>query len=102
MRLRNIAVIVVFQLATPLVVAAEQNSEQHTLNAPPTPPQSLQEPYTDLFPSTGNTTPVAGNQKNVQSQPPAPTYESWDVLRQYPRYVPLPTPVIIEDATEQP
>lgn len=65
------------------------------------PANAASDPIADLFlgsdsPNQQTTQPV------VQSVQPSvqPTYESWDVLRQYPRYTPLPPPSVNE-AKEQ-
>lgn len=61
------------------------------------PANPASDPIADLF--LGSTTP---NQQTTQpvAQSAQPTYESWDVLRQYPRYTPLPPPTFNE-AKEQ-
>lgn len=104
MRLRNIAFIAALQLSATWAVAAQESNDQGT-SAAPQPPQPLpmapQDPYGDLFPTNGNVAPAVNNQKPTPIQQPVPTYESWDVLRQYPRYIQLPTPVTTEAPTDQ-
>ena len=57
----------------------------------------------DLFPvQNGEVAP--SQQQPPQQHPPLPiqpSYESWDVLRQYPRYVPLPAPTVIEEKASE-
>lgn len=50
----------------------------------------------DLFPSGGGSADLPLQQPQSIPKPIQPSYESWDVLRQYPRYVPLPPPSVIE------
>lgn len=58
------------------------------------------EDYSGLFPGTGG----AGGHELPQQKPaitaPMPTYESWDVLRQYPRFVPIPKSPVINEISE--
>ena len=67
-------------------------------------PSTPSDPIADLFLSPGDT---ADSQQQHQQQQPSPkaiqpSYESWDVLRQYPRYVPLPPPSVIEQKAPEP
>jgi len=59
------------------------------------------DPIADLFPNPGDS---ATSQQQQLPPPKAiqPTYESWDVLRQYPRYAPLPPPSVPEQKAPEP
>jgi hypothetical protein len=67
-----------------------QESRQTTPVAPP-------DPYADLFIGT-DTSAQPTTQPTTQPARRAaqPTFESWDVLRQYPRYDALPPPSVPE------
>jgi hypothetical protein len=67
--------------------------------------ESVADPVADLF-------PVAGSQPQQVAQPvpqpiqpvpqsAQPTYESWDVLRQYPRFTQLPPPSVSESKEQE-
>jgi hypothetical protein len=56
----------------------------------------------DLFPGPGGSADSPQQQQQPSPQAIQPSYESWDVLRQYPRYVPLPPPSVIEQKAPEP
>ncbi len=60
------------------------------------------DPIADLFPSSGQSVDTPQPQQQPLPQALQPSYESWDVLRQYPRYVPLPPPSVIEQKAPEP
>lgn len=63
------------------------------------PVQASSDPVADLFIGAGGST-----ETSPQPSPPVvqPTYESWDVLRQYPRHAPLPPPSVPEQKAQEP
>lgn len=60
------------------------------------------DPIADLFPSPGGSADLPQQQPQSLPKPIQPSYESWDVLRQYPRNVPLPPPSVIEQKAPEP
>lgn len=55
----------------------------HTQTAPPSAAQAVPDPIADLFPGDPGSSVRASQPTVVTKQP---IYESWDVLRQYPRF----------------
>lgn len=98
MRFGKILTCLGFQLLTANAMAIDANSEHQTARVDePSPPSVHVDPYKDLFPGPGNGTSPLNTQPQIPAQPPAPVYESWDVLRQYPRLVPLPPPTLVDE-----
>lgn len=56
----------------------------------------------DLFPTPEGSVDSPQQPQQPTHQAIQPSYESWDVLRQYPRYVPLPPPSVIEQKAPEP
>lgn len=56
--------------------------------------ETVTDPVSDLFPVAPSNSPQQVAQPTPQSV--QPTYESWDVLRQYPRFTQLPPPSVSE------
>jgi hypothetical protein len=61
--------------------------------------QSPTDPIADLFIGAGGSAEVSPQPVTREKQP---IYESWDVLRQYPRYESLPPPSVPEPKTQDP
>ena len=57
------------------------------------------DPIADLFIGAGGSAEVSPQPVTREKQP---IYESWDVLRQYPRYESLPLPSVPEPKTQAP
>lgn len=61
--------------------------------------ETVTDPVSDLFPVAAGNSPQQVAQP--APQPVQPTYESWDVLRQYPRYTQLPPPSVSESKEQE-
>ncbi len=90
---------------THVVVALETGkARQQTQAQDPLPDPNLDQalPGGTFLPNR----PSAGAIVGPANQPPQPTYESWDVLRQYPHTAPLapptPVPVVQERSSKSP
>lgn len=77
-------------------VSKEKESPSKAQESRQTTPATPSDPIADLF--IGNDTTTQPNQPAAQPARRAaqPTFESWDVLRQYPRYDALPPPSVPE------
>lgn len=63
------------------------------------PSETVSDPVSDLFPVAAGNSPQQVAQPIQQSV--QPTYESWDVLRQYPRFTQLPPPSVSESKEQE-
>lgn len=67
--------------------------------APSSAVHAAPDPIADLFPGASGSPHTASP---PAAAPKQPTYESWDVLRQYPRYEALPPPSVPEPKAPEP
>lgn len=104
MRTRTAVVALILQFVAFAVSATDVQTKPAavTVEAPSAPPVVQTDAYKDLFPTPGSGGAVTPNPQRMIPQPPAPTYESWDVLRQYPRQTPLPPPAAVGETTDLP
>lgn len=88
----------VFLLSIQLIVATANAESLDKAGVNTKPAQASADSVADLFIGVGGST-----ETSPQLSPPVvqPTYESWDVLRQYPRHAPLPPPSVPEQKTQE-
>lgn len=92
MDLKHTLTALAFLLLTVKAVAADEPTPRPGTVVEPT-KQSTPVPvenYSDLFPGPSGGGAHEQPAQKVVNQTPMPIYESWDVLRQYPRYSPVP------------
>lgn len=84
--------VLVMQFISNEVIASEMtvNSQASTVDSAKPSTKTSSEDYSELFPGPSGEGGHEQQQQKMLSQPALPTYESWDVLRQYPRYAPVP------------
>ena len=106
MIVRGVVLTLALQFASTAMSAETPTNNNSTSQAKEarqsTPAVAPVESIRDLFPGPGDSPDLP--QQPLQPSPKAiqPSYESWDVLRQYPRYVPLPPPSVIEQKAPEP
>lgn len=104
MKSRTAAIALILQFVAFAVSADDVQTQPETVavEAPSAPAVVQTDSYKDLFPTNGSGGASTPNQQKMIPQPPQPTYESWDVLRQYPRQTPLPPPAVVGETTDLP
>ncbi len=92
MDLKTSLTVLIFLLVTVKAVASEEPTGRPGAAVEPTKQSTPvpEESYSGLFPGPGGGAGHEQPAQKVVNQTPIPIYESWDVLRQYPRYTPVP------------